>query len=442
MDTKFTQPIGSTAKEINKQSIARDFGLKQSNIGYAKKDIVVDSFTLLYEPNSQLVFYKGTAAGTISSLNVSESIMTLITESGSYTCNQAHSYDPVIKELPDEIEKYVENNFSSTLAPNKGILPSGTDVGNGKVIPTLNVYDDPDQRLYLHKVVTNPDDLSVLQISKDSSYTGGTAGFVSTALNVVSTVKGDGGNTYEWAACFVMNNYMNSTQTSGEASVPQQVGIYAQANKYGNSATWASCMEINDATNTSSTGAAIGQEITVKCIGSDATTPTRVGMHISATTNDDNAIGAEWGIAYLAGTNSDLNTRFRYVIKSTGIVGDSVLYNDATTNQVSAALIRDTGSLVLGIDLSKATYSSSAAIRLTLGQQIQLSSDGALNIRGNSAGIVVTGMLNLVNSFALPSTNTATTASAGTAGALPSQVKGYIIVKVDGVNVKIPMYEA
>lgn len=368
----------------------------------------------------------------------------------SYNAQQFY-YPNILKYSPDQLRQELfstegvnlPKKFSEFADAGSGLKLGSTSAAK---IPTINIRPDKDQRLLLTKEVTKPDDLSVLQINRNANYEGGTKGFVGAALVVTTNAKSATTTAnYEWAGLFIMNNYVANNQAGGGAgsgAVPQQVALYAQANKFSSSATWAACLEINDNTSTVANGAAIGQEITVRSIGSDTTTPSRIGLHVAAHTPDSNDIGAEWGAAFMATTDVVKQVRFRHVLKVSGIIGDSVIHSSAVTNQNASALIRDVGSLTIGIDLSGATYLSGTAIRLKAGQKLTFDGQDANYLFGGTDGIVVNGGLTLRSSFSIPSAggNTANTASAGSRAAVPSAVDGYLIFKVDGVSKKIPYF--
>ncbi|HHK8874958.1 TPA: hypothetical protein ACQZB3_000538 [Escherichia coli] len=318
-------------------------------------------------------------------------------------------------------------------------LPGGIlRFGNTSGIPTVNISDDVDQRILLSKDVTNPNDLTVLQINRNANYEGGTAGYVGSALLVNTTVKtASKTKNYEWAGLFIMNNYAPDASTgTADSATPQQVSLYGQSNKYSTSATWAGCLEINDYNGVSANGAAIGLEVTVRSTGADTTTLSRVGMHISAHT-PSTSDAAEWGTAYFATTDASKNVRFRHVLRAEGIVGDSVLYNVASTNQASAALIRDAGSLTMGIDLSSATYSSGAAIRVKNGNKISFDGQDTNYLMGSTSnGIICPGILTLKSSFQIISSPSTVLAGA----AFSTTSDGFIIFELDGVQKKIPYF--
>lgn len=331
---------------------------------------------------------------------------------------------------------------SSTATPGYGLK-----FGDTSGIPTIKVADDTTQRVFLTKDVTHPDDFAVMQINRNANYSGGTVGFVGSALRVQTDIKTPSSvGTFEWAGLFILNNKApvnTSGGGPGNGAVPQQVALYGQANKDSTSATWASCLEISDNQGTSANGQAIGQEITVRAIGADTPTPSRVGLHIAGHTPDNNLIGMEWGIAVYVSANTNQAIRFRDVFRVDSIVGNAVLLSNATTNQADAALIKDKGSLSAGIDLSGATYSSGVALRLKVAHKISLDENDTNQLYGSPLGIVAKGRLNMTNSFAIPSSgNVTSTATGGGGAALPATVGGFISILIDGVPKKIPFYNA
>jgi len=320
----------------------------------------------------------------------------------------------------------------------------GLKFGDTSGIPTINVRDATDQRILLSKDVTHPDDYSVLQINRTANYSGGTTGFVGSALRVQTDVSTpSSASTFEWAGLFILNNQVPATVSgSGPGAVPQQVALYGQANKNATSATWAGCFEINDNyyDGTVAKGQSVGIELTVRGVGADSSIMSRVGMHVAAHT-PEGSTGAEWGAAYFATSDTTKNVRFRHGLRVEGLIGDSLIYNSAGTDQASAALIRDAGALTIGIDLSAATYGSGVAMRLKNSMRISFDGADTNQIYGSTSGIITKGKLNMQNSFAIPASgNTSTAATAGGVASLPATVAGFVNFYVDGVVKKIPFY--
>lgn len=77
---QLTQPKGMVSKETNKEAIARIFGLKKRQIGYLSTSTAVDSYTILYDENTQTCWYKGSATGTPVSWSISGGMVDLQTE--------------------------------------------------------------------------------------------------------------------------------------------------------------------------------------------------------------------------------------------------------------------------------------------------------------------------------------------------------------------------
>lgn len=315
--------------------------------------------------------------------------------------------------------------------------------GDTSGVATLSVPDAPTKRLLLNKTCSYPDDFTVLQVNRSANYTGGTVGHVGSALRAQTNVSPTANGSFEWTALFVMdNNAPNNPSGGGPGSgvSPQNVAMYGQAIKRNTSATWAGCLEIRDS-QAPANGAAIGLEITCVADGADSVIPQRIGSHVTLIDGVPIGQDVEWGRAYWADAVSvPGGGRFRIGYDYTGGVGDAVFSATATTN-TNASLIKDKSTLAVGINLTQATYTTNRAIHLKMGQRIALNEDATQTLRGSAAGPVFEGRLNLTGSFAVPSAgNTTSSAAAGTSGAAPSQVAGYITILIDGVTKKIPFY--
>jgi hypothetical protein len=110
--------------------------------------------------------------------------------------------------------------------------------------------------------------------------------------------------------------------------------------------------------------------------------------------------------------------------------------------------------LAVGVDLSSATIST-AAIRIKDGDNIAFDGTGAYKLTHKNPGIAGlyytaggtdriclsdTGQLILGATISWTNTYAFTSATAGTNGAPPAQVAGYLKVNISGVDVKIPYY--
>lgn len=93
MNNVFTQPSGPVAKQANKQAIARVFGIKNTEVGYLKGGMDLLNFKILYDPVSQLCFWKGSATGILNSWVIDESGLTISSSAGSFTLVQAQAGD-------------------------------------------------------------------------------------------------------------------------------------------------------------------------------------------------------------------------------------------------------------------------------------------------------------------------------------------------------------
>lgn len=104
MNKMFTQPTGPVAKQTNKQSIARVFSIKQSDVGYLDKSTPLGSYSLLYDPISQLTWYRGEAAGTPINWSVVENGLSLVTTLGTYILVKANVVTEKTLKSPQAME--------------------------------------------------------------------------------------------------------------------------------------------------------------------------------------------------------------------------------------------------------------------------------------------------------------------------------------------------
>lgn len=98
MNKMFTQPVGPVAKQVNRQTIARIFELPINQVGYISPFQAIDDYEVLFDPISQLCWWRDDAVGTPVSWGVSGSTLTLNTETaGTFLLKQAKCW----KELQD-----------------------------------------------------------------------------------------------------------------------------------------------------------------------------------------------------------------------------------------------------------------------------------------------------------------------------------------------------
>jgi hypothetical protein len=140
-----------------------------------------------------------------------------------------------------------------------------------------------------------------VEFIRNSSYTGGTVGFVTPAVQVLTNI-GAADTNYEWGFLSVLNNL---------ATGGNNVAIYGQGNKQSSGPTWAGVMEaretvaINDPTS-----ALVGLEVDNRSNGTDANF-NRLGIDIvGARFNISGAATIiSWGVRVQA--NSDPNVTFK-----------------------------------------------------------------------------------------------------------------------------------
>lgn len=120
MNKMFTQPTGPVAKQTNKQAIARVNGIKQAEVGFLNTLVPIDTYSVLYDADTQTSWFRGIATGTPISWVVSGNILTLVTSTGTY--------------------KLESTNLRSILGSDKGLLYVGsapTVAALSEITPTM-----------------------------------------------------------------------------------------------------------------------------------------------------------------------------------------------------------------------------------------------------------------------------------------------------------------
>lgn len=93
MNPQFSQPGGSVGKEVNKETIARIFGLKRSDVSDLKTGSPIDGYKILFDRVTQLCWYRGSASGNPVSWSISGSDLNLVTSNGTFLLKMALSAD-------------------------------------------------------------------------------------------------------------------------------------------------------------------------------------------------------------------------------------------------------------------------------------------------------------------------------------------------------------
>lgn len=290
------------------------------------------------------------------------------------------------------------------------------------------------------QTTTGGGDAPTFQFARNTTHSGGTPGVVCNALNVSATVAA-GVTNYEWSFLAQMDN---------SAGAGENVAVYAQAIKRARGPTWAGCFEIQDKNGDDpAQGGTLGIELAVSANGAD-TSFQRIGLHVAMGKNNPGGTTCEWGTGVYTGAGAD--SRYARAFYNDGPVRLAAFFNAADSSNgalAGNATFLDTGKSTYGIDLSAATYTG-VAMRLAAGQGIAFDTGGTpARIRKagsnlafeNSPALFSGGRAVFNNGFGLPSSgNVAASATAGSSGATPAQVAGYLIFQLDGSNFKIPYY--
>ena len=287
-----------------------------------------------------------------------------------------------------------------------------------------------------------PTDYAAFRVDRIASGSGGTNGFVNSTV-AVNTTTLSGVKSYSWGVTSLVED--NNTSADGT----QNVAVYGTIRKHSTGLSWAGCFEVTDYYTTPGTGYAGGNAIGIEVTASAAASSTdpnftRVGVNVAGHIANGTA-GAEWGRAFWA--SAVPNFRYREVYSNQATWSKAVLYNNGagtTTGSEAACFIRDDGSAPFGIDLSRATYTSSnTAIALANNQVIRFNGPAGNVYAGYypaSAQFVISGAnVMMPSGFGVTSGMRSSTASAGTITP-PSLVSGFLTFYMDGAPYHIPYY--
>jgi hypothetical protein len=274
-----------------------------------------------------------------------------------------------------------------------------------------------------------------------TSVTGGTAGFVN-AATVARTRTGATETAFEWTNLAIMDNY---------SAAGENVALYAQGNKRAIGPTWGGVLEAHDHTQVANpTGGLVGLEVDVFANGTDANSA-RIGIDLVAGKGVNAGTINTVGVGLRIGPqNADISlAKFENGIQLTGLMTTGL---QSGTNGTWGALF--IGSYAVGIDLSGSTNSTSA-IRIKGGDNIAFDASSFYRLFHKTTGVsglyysvsgtdrvclTDAGGIVLAETVAWTNAYASNSATAGSNGAPPAQVAGYIIVNIQGTNVKVPYY--
>jgi len=286
---------------------------------------------------------------------------------------------------------------------------------------------------------------SSVNVFRDASaVSGGTFGYVN-AATVARTTTGATETSFEWTNLAIMDNY---------SAAGQNVAVYGQGNRRSTGPTWGGVFEARDYTQVANpTLGMVGVEVDSFANGTDNLFE-RIGIDIVAGKGVAAGVKSVTGIGLrIIPVNGD-TTQAMYGkgILLTGDMTEGINISSAGTRGI---YFTATAVNVVGIDLSLSTNSTSA-IRIKGGDNIAFDASSFFRLRHSSTGVAGltyavsgvdkviisdTGSIILGETIAWTNTYTSPTATAGTSGALPAQVSGYIKVNVGAVLVKIPYYD-
>ena len=106
MQNNLIQPKGSVSREMNKESIARIFGIEKSSVGYLSTSVLIDSYNILYDESTETCWYRGTATGTTISWGVSGDTLTLITTTGTFGLKKTPSISDLSTDVGASLVQY------------------------------------------------------------------------------------------------------------------------------------------------------------------------------------------------------------------------------------------------------------------------------------------------------------------------------------------------
>jgi hypothetical protein len=292
---------------------------------------------------------------------------------------------------------------ATTSAQLMGVISDET--GSGSLVfgtsPTINapVFTGLVQLTGLSMQVTGAaTDVQNALIARNASYSGGTFGFVNSALRVTDNVSSTAG-TFESAFAAILNN-------SSTTNASENFAILGQANKTSSSVlgTWAGVFEAHENVATNNPGSpTIGIESDIYANGTD-TGFNRVGLGIFTKSQDPTGVANQVGFGIdLVNNPTDTNpgnfatgigfgrsgspTQFTYGLDFTYA---TFPIGGATINMVAGQFMAFAPSRNFGYSASVLQYNTPSGVVFSIGDTGNTTVGGTLNV----AGAMAAGALN------------------------------------------------
>jgi len=282
---------------------------------------------------------------------------------------------------------------------------------------------------------------SVNALRDASGVSGGTVGYVNPNI-WARTITGAAETSFEWTIVGIVDNY---------AAAGENVALYGQGNKRSTGPTWGIVSEARDFTSVANpTAGLIGLEVGIFANGTD-TALNRVAIDVSVGKGvAGGTINTTSNGLRIAPTNLDLTQG--QLTNGITLQGNMVVGVQVSSSGIWG--IQLSGTHTVGIDLGTATTSTSA-IRIKEGANIAFDVGSLARLRHETTGqpgLVYSyngvdkvlfsdaGNVILGSTISWTSAFSSTSATAGTNGAPPAQVTGYLTVNINGVDVKLPYY--
>jgi hypothetical protein len=309
-------------------------------------------------------------------------------------------------------------------------LPSGSVVNPSGYLGLGN--NNPLSWLHVADVATSPN-RHAARIERVANHTGGAAGTVAAALQVLNIVQASTTNR-EFGVYSILENYaLGNYNISGYFGVNKRAAGHSQAGAFeakdfttlpDPSGTLNAITASLYANGTDAFGTRIGIELVTLRANPGGTIATiTAGLRIGAYDGDPGGSYFINGIRL----NSDMQT--------------GILINTSGAHTIHG--IWDASNKPIGIKLS-GTYSTGAIV-LNAGGKLLFDPQGAC-VSANASFKDIVGFencwVNFQQGFGVSggATNIAASATAGNSGGLPVQTSGYLRFKIDGVIYKLPYY--
>ena len=143
---ELTNADGTVSQAITEQAVARVFDLPNSQVKYLTVGLEIDARYIVFDELTSTSWYRGEATGAVVSWSISDSVLTLVTSTGTFSLSKANSWDGLKTDLASTSGASlvglspagtVQNALVNLTPPSVGIVEGDSTTDNHKLWNSL-----------------------------------------------------------------------------------------------------------------------------------------------------------------------------------------------------------------------------------------------------------------------------------------------------------------